>query len=111
MKSYKYTGVIGSADNIAGINERTAQVRGEFECAPSSGGRVVNCRSGTMKSRLRSIFVMSLALVAGVLLLRKKRSAVSANSTSTERDVEDFTPIQEAVLQRVREIQAEECTK
>ena len=52
-------------------------------------------------------------LVSGALLLRKKKQAAT-NGTTTEAEgdprVEDFTPLQQAVLQRVREIWAEYCS-
>jgi hypothetical protein len=64
-----------------------------------------------MKCHLRSIVVVSAAIVVGALLLRRKRSVVIKSRTSVNQDVDDFTTIQEAVLQRVREIHAEDRTE
>jgi hypothetical protein len=66
-----------------------------------------------IRSRLFSILAVCGVLVTGALLLRKKKQAeTKGTTTEAEGDprVEDFTPLQQALLQRVREIWAEYCS-
>jgi len=66
-----------------------------------------------MKSRLFSILALSGLFVAGALLLKRKHHTANGLpmlADASDQNVEDFTAVQQALLQRVREIWAEHCT-